>query len=115
MHAYLSHANTRAHVGYNCVQLMAIMEHAYYASFGYQVTNWFAVSSRCGTPDQFKRLVDTAHKMGILVMLDVIHSHASKNTADGLNEFDGTDACFFHGGPRGRHELWDSRLFDYTK
>lgn len=101
--------------GYNVIQLMAIMEHAYYASFGYQVTNFFAVCSRYGTPEQFKRLVDTAHGMGITVLLDVIHSHACKNVEDGLNMFDGSESGFFHGGSRGFHDLWDSRLFDYSK
>ncbi|XP_067897401.1 1,4-alpha-glucan-branching enzyme isoform X2 [Heterodontus francisci] len=101
-------------LGYNCIQLMAIMEHAYYASFGYQVTNFFAASSRFGTPDELKELVDTAHSMGLVVLLDVVHSHASKNTEDGLNLFDGTDSCFFHSGTRGTHAQWDSRLFNYS-
>ncbi|XP_067849516.1 1,4-alpha-glucan-branching enzyme-like isoform X2 [Heptranchias perlo] len=101
-------------LGYNCIQLMAIMEHAYYASFGYQVTSFFAASSRYGTPDDLKELVDTAHSMGLVVLLDIVHSHASKNTEDGLNQFDGTDSCFFHSGPRGIHSLWDSRLFNYS-
>ena len=48
-------------------------------------------------------------------MLDLVHSHACKNVEDGLNQFDGTDSCFFHEGPRGQHSLWDSRLFDYTQ
>ncbi|XP_030633725.1 1,4-alpha-glucan-branching enzyme isoform X2 [Chanos chanos] len=101
-------------LGYNCIQLMAIMEHAYYASFGYQVTSFFAASSRYGTPEELKELIDTAHSMGIIVLLDVVHSHASKNTEDGLNRFDGSDSCFFHGGPRGEHKQWDSRLFNYS-
>ncbi|XP_030051980.1 1,4-alpha-glucan-branching enzyme [Microcaecilia unicolor] len=101
-------------LGYNCIQMMAIMEHAYYASFGYQVTNFFAASSRYGTPDELKELVDTAHSMGIVVLLDVVHSHASKNSEDGLNLFDGTNSCFFHDGSRGNHNQWDSRLFDYA-
>ncbi|XP_072441895.1 1,4-alpha-glucan-branching enzyme isoform X2 [Chiloscyllium punctatum] len=101
-------------LGYNCIQLMAVMEHAYYASFGYQVTSFFAASSRFGTPDELKELVDTAHSMGLFVLLDVVHSHASKNTQDGLNLFDGTDDCFFHSGARGTHLLWDSRLFNYS-
>lgn len=71
------------------------------------------MSSRYGTPDELKELVDIAHKNGITVLLDLVHSHASKNTLDGLNMFDGTDACFFHSGPRGEHPLWDSRLFNY--
>nr|KAF6382028.1 1,4-alpha-glucan branching enzyme 1 [Pipistrellus kuhlii] len=101
-------------LGYNCIQLMAIMEHAYYASFGYQITSFFAASSRYGTPEELKELVDTAHSMGITVLLDVVHSHASKNSEDGLNMFDGTDSCYFHSGPRGNHDLWDSRLFAYS-
>ncbi|OLL22192.1 1,4-alpha-glucan-branching enzyme [Neolecta irregularis DAH-3] len=100
-------------LGYNVIQLMAIMEHAYYASFGYQVTNYFAVSSRYGTPDQLKELIDTAHGLGITVLLDVVHSHASNNVLDGLNQFDGTDHLYFHEGVKGRHSLWDSRLFNY--
>jgi len=101
-------------LGYNTIQLMAVMEHAYYASFGYQVTSFFAASSRFGTPSELQALVDAAHGLGISVLLDVVHSHASKNVNDGLNMFDGTDHCFFHGGARGRHKLWDSRLFDYN-
>ncbi|THH13796.1 hypothetical protein EW146_g6463 [Bondarzewia mesenterica] len=100
-------------LGYNTIQLMAIMEHAYYASFGYQVTNFFAASSRFGTPEELKELVDTAHGMGITVLLDIVHSHACKNVLDGLNLFDGTDHLYFHEGGKGRHELWDSRLFNY--
>ena len=100
-------------LGYNTIQLMAIMEHAYYASFGYQINNFFAASSRYGYPDDLKELIDTAHGMGITVLLDVVHSHASKNVLDGLNNFDGTDHQYFHGGVRGTHELWDSRLFNY--
>ncbi|KAJ8957842.1 hypothetical protein NQ318_001838 [Aromia moschata] len=101
--------------GYNCIQLMAIMEHAYYASFGYQVTSFYAASSRYGTPEELKRLVDRAHELGLVVLLDMVHSHASKNVLDGLNRFDGTDSCYFHSGPRGEHSLWDSRLFNYSE
>lgn len=101
-------------LGYNCIQLMAVMEHAYYASFGYQVTSFFAASSRFGTPEDLKRLIDSAHFLGITVLLDVVHSHASSNTADGLNRFDGTDSCFFHAGHRGQQAQWGSRLFDYS-
>ncbi|KHN97821.1 1,4-alpha-glucan branching enzyme [Metarhizium album ARSEF 1941] len=100
-------------LGYNVIQLMAVMEHAYYASFGYQVNNFFAASSRYGPPEDLKELVDTAHSMGITVLLDVVHSHASKNVLDGINEFDGTDHQYFHGGGKGRHDQWDSRLFNY--
>ncbi|KAI8068333.1 1,4-alpha-glucan-branching enzyme GBE1 [Gongronella butleri] len=102
-----------AKLGYNAIQLMAVMEHAYYASFGYQVTSFFAPSSRYGTPEDLKELVDTAHSMGLVVLLDVVHSHACKNVDDGLNMFDGSDHCYFHEGDKGRHSLWDSRLFNY--
>ncbi|KAI9671202.1 MAG: alpha-1,4-glucan branching enzyme [Caeruleum heppii] len=101
------------HLGYNVIQLMAVMEHAYYASFGYQITSFFAASSRYGSPEDLKELVDTAHGMGITVLLDMVHSHASSNSLDGLNQFDGSDHQYFHEGARGRHELWDSRLFNY--
>lgn len=105
-------------LGYNVIQLMAIMEHAYYASFGYQVTSFFAASSRygayisyqlicLGTPEELMELIDTAHGLGITVLLDIVHSHACKNVLDGLNMFDGSDHCYFHEGARGRHELWD--------
>ncbi|KAF9021483.1 glycoside hydrolase [Hymenopellis radicata] len=100
-------------LGYNIIQLMAVMEHAYYASFGYQVTSFFAASSRNGSPEDLKELIDTAHGMGITVLLDIVHSHACKNVLDGINEFDGTDHLYFHEGGKGRHELWDSRLFNY--
>eukprot|EP01095_Lingulamoeba_sp_RSL-Kostka_P009929 TRINITY_DN3475_c2_g1_i2.p1 TRINITY_DN3475_c2_g1~~TRINITY_DN3475_c2_g1_i2.p1 ORF type:complete len:710 (-),score=187.73 TRINITY_DN3475_c2_g1_i2:174-2303(-) len=99
--------------GYNCIQLMGIMEHSYYASFGYQVTNFYACSSRYGTPDELKELIDVCHKHNIIVLLDVVHSHASRNVGDGLNEFDGTEHCYFHGGKKGYHPVWDSRLFNY--
>ncbi|EOA19974.1 hypothetical protein CARUB_v10000235mg [Capsella rubella] len=100
-------------LGYNAVQIMAIQEHSYYASFGYHVTNFFAPSSRCGTPEELKSLIDRAHELGLVVLMDIVHSHASKNTLDGLNMFDGTDAHYFHSGPRGYHWMWDSRLFNY--
>ncbi|KAH0791248.1 1,4-alpha-glucan-branching enzyme [Histomonas meleagridis] len=100
--------------GYNAIQIMAIMEHAYYASFGYQVTSFFAASSRFGTPEDLKELIDTAHGMGLSVFLDLIHSHAAKNVLEGINHFDGTDHQYFHEGGRGYHPLWDSRLFNYN-
>jgi 1,4-alpha-glucan branching enzyme len=80
---------------------MAVMEHAYYASFGYQVTSFYAASSRYGTPEELKYLIDVAHQNGVYMLLDIVHSHASKNVLDGLNKFDGTDGCFFHSGGRG--------------
>ena len=102
-------------LGYTAIQIMAIMEHPYYASFGYQVTNFFAPSSRFGTPDALKKLIDTAHKMGIAVLLDVVHSHACRNTREGINRFDGTDCQFFHPGAKGDHPAWDTKCFDYGK
>ena len=102
-------------LGYNTLQVMAVMEHPYYASFGYQVTNLFAASSRFGTPEELKALIDAAHSMGIAVLLDVVHSHASKNTREGINEFDGTSYQFFHEGGRGDHSAWDTKCFNYDK
>ncbi len=102
-------------LGYNTLQIMAIMEHPYYASFGYQVTNFFAASSRYGMPEDLKRLINDAHNMGIAVLLDVVHSHACKNTREGINEFDGTDYQYFHAGPRGDHSAWGTKCFDYGK
>ena len=102
-------------LGYNTLQIMAIMEHPYYASFGYQVTNFFAASSRFGRPEDLKKLIDTAHSMGIAVLLDVVHSHASKNVREGLNQFDGTEHQFFHAGPKGDHPAWGTKCFDYDK
>lgn len=102
-------------LGYNAIQIMAVMEHPYYASFGYQVSSFFAASSRYGMPYDLKKLVDKAHGMGIAVLLDVVHSHAVKNVGEGLNYFDGTSYQFFHDGPRGYHPAWDTRLFNYNK
>ena len=101
--------------GYNAIQIMAIQEHPYYGSFGYHVSNFFAASSRFGTPDELKELIDTAHKMGIAVIMDIVHSHAVKNETEGLGKFDGTGTQYFHGGDRREHPAWDSLLFDYGK
>jgi 1,4-alpha-glucan branching enzyme len=101
--------------GYNAIQLMAIQEHPYYGSFGYHVSNFFAPSSRFGTPEDLKNLIKTAHKMGLAVILDIIHSHTVKNTVEGINEFDGSDHQYFHAGARGEHPQWDSKIFDYGK
>jgi 1,4-alpha-glucan branching enzyme len=102
-------------LGYNTIQLMAVMEHPYYGSFGYHVSNFFAPTSRFGTPEDLKYLVNKAHNMGITVIMDIVHSHAVKNMAEGLNEFDGTENQYFHEGGRGYHTGWDSKLFDYGK
>ena len=101
--------------GYNAVQLMAIAEHPYYGSFGYHVSNFFAASSRFGTPEELKELVDAAHGLGLIVIMDIVHSHTVKNTREGLNLFDGTDYQYTHPGGRGEHPLWDSKLFNYGK
>ncbi|MBO5210636.1 MAG: alpha amylase C-terminal domain-containing protein [Clostridia bacterium] len=102
-------------LGYNTVQIMAIMEHPYYGSFGYQVSNFFAPSSRFGTADDLKYLINKAHKMGIAVLLDIVHSHAVGNTNEGLNMFDGTDYQYFHTGGKGNHPAWGTKLFNYAK
>ncbi|MBF0227960.1 MAG: alpha amylase C-terminal domain-containing protein [Desulfobacterales bacterium] len=101
--------------GYNAVQLMAVQEHPYYGSFGYHVSNFFAPSSRFGTPDELKSLIDSAHEMGLKVIMDIVHSHAVINEVEGLSRFDGTLTQFFHDGERGLHKLWGSRCFDYSK
>ena len=101
--------------GYNTIQLMAIQEHPYYGSFGYHVSSFFAASSRFGTPEDLKALVDEAHKNGIAVIMDIVHSHAVKNELEGLANFDGTRTQYFHPGERGEHSAWDSYCFDYGK
>ena len=101
--------------GYNTIQLMAIAEHPYYGSFGYQVSNFFAPSSWYGENDDLKSLINTAHQMGLNVIMDLVHSHAVKNTIEGINLFDGTEYQFFHEGDEGNHPDWDSKLFDYNK
>jgi 1,4-alpha-glucan branching enzyme len=102
-------------MGYNTVQFMGIMEHPYYGSFGYHVSNYFAASSRFGTPEELKELIDACHEAGLAVIMDLVHSHAVKNEEEGLSRFDGTLYQYFHDGNRGEHEAWDSRCFDYGK
>jgi len=104
-----------ADAGYNTIQLMAVMEHPYYGSFGYQVSNFFAASSRFGTPEELKELVDAAHSFGLAVIMDIVHSHAVQNEVEGLSRFDGSTTLYFHGGSRGHHIAWDSRCFNYGK
>ncbi len=102
-------------LGYNTVQLMAIQEHPYYGSFGYQVTNFFAAAHWYGVPEDLKYLIDTAHSLGIRVLLDVVHSHACPNPGEGLREQDGTEWQYFHAGGEGWHPAWGTQLFDYNK
>lgn len=104
-----------ARLGYNVIQIMALQEHPYYGSFGYQVSNFYALSSRFGTPEQFKQLVDAAHAKGIAVVMDLVHSHSVSNEDEGLSFFDGREDLYFHRGPQGHHPAWDSRCFDYSK
>jgi len=104
-----------AAAGYNTIQLMAIPEHPYYGSFGYHVANFFAASSRFGTPEDLKALIDRAHGMGLRVLMDLVHSHSVSNEVEGLGRFDGTRYQYFHRGERGIHRAWDSRCFDYGK
>jgi len=101
--------------GYNTVQLMAIPEHPYYGSFGYHVSSFFAPSSRFGTPEELKQLIDEAHGMGLAVIIDLVHSHAVKNEVEGLGNYDGTRYQFFHSGAKGEHPAWDSYCFNYGK
>ncbi|MDD3742116.1 MAG: alpha amylase C-terminal domain-containing protein [Lentimicrobiaceae bacterium] len=102
-------------LGYNAIQLMAIQEHPYYGSFGYHVANFYAPSSRFGTPEDLKNLIKTAHSMGIAVIMDLVHSHTVKNVYEGLNDFDGSGNQYLHAGERGIHPQWDSLLFDYGR
>ena len=102
-------------LGYDTIQIMALQEHPYYGSFGYQVSNFFALSSRFGTPEEFKKLVDDAHGKGIAVVMDIVHSHSVDNEAEGLSKFDGREDLYFYNGPQGRHPAWGSRCFDYGK
>lgn len=101
--------------GYNAIQIMAIQEHPYYGSFGYHVSSFFAASSRFGTPDELKRLIDAAHGLGIAVIMDIVHSHAVKNETEGLGRFDGSYDQYFYSGERRNHQAWDSLCFDYGK
>jgi 1,4-alpha-glucan branching enzyme len=104
-----------ARAGYNTVQLMAVQEHPYYGSFGYHVSSFFAPCSRFGTPEDLKYLIDTAHGLGLAILLDLVHSHAVKNLAEGLNDFDGSGNQYFHADGRGEHPAWDSKCFDYGR
>ena len=104
-----------AELGYDTLQIMALQEHPYYGSFGYQVANFYALSSRFGTPEEFKALVDDAHGLGIAVVMDIVHSHSVDNESEGLGMFDGKEDLYFYSGWQGRHPAWGSRCFDYGK
>ncbi|MDP4203031.1 MAG: alpha amylase C-terminal domain-containing protein [Bacteroidota bacterium] len=104
-----------AKMGYNCIQIMAVQEHPYYGSFGYHVSSFFAASSRFGTPEELKALIDEAHSMGICVIMDIVHSHAVKNEVEGLGRFDGTPDQYFYADAKREHPAWDSLCFDYGK
>ncbi|KAH9651980.1 SBE3 [Citrus sinensis] len=116
--------------GYNVIQLFGVVEHKDYFTVGYRVTNLYAVSSRYGTPDDFKRLVDEAHGLGLLVFLDIVHSYSAADQMVGLSQFDGSNDCYFHTaqiiffcvvlyyahmipGKRGFHKYWGTRMFKY--
>lgn len=102
--------------GYNAIQIMAIQEHPYYGSFGYHVSSFFAASSRFGTPEELKKLIDDAHAKGIAVIMDIVHSHAVKNENEGLGRIDGTPDLYFWSDPgRRNHPAWDSLCFDYGR
>lgn len=101
--------------GYNTIQLMAIQEHPYYGSFGYQVSSFYAPSSRFGTPEELKELIDEAHKNNIKVIMDLVHSHAVSNEVEGLAKYDGTEYQFFHKGEKGNHPSWGTKCFNYGK
>ncbi|XP_027062308.1 1,4-alpha-glucan-branching enzyme 3, chloroplastic/amyloplastic isoform X1 [Coffea eugenioides] len=100
--------------GYNAIQLIGLVEHKDYFTVGYRVTNFYAVSSRYGTPEDFKRLVDVAHGLGLLVFLDIVHSYAAADEMVGLSLFDGSNDCYFHSGKRGNHKFWGTRMFNYA-
>ncbi|MDE6316855.1 MAG: alpha amylase C-terminal domain-containing protein [Muribaculaceae bacterium] len=101
--------------GYNAIQIMAIQEHPYYGSFGYHVSSFYAPSSRFGTPEELKSLIDKAHELGIAVIMDIVHSHAVKNENEGLGRLDGSYNLYFYGDHRREHPAWDSLCFDYGK
>ena len=101
-------------MGFTHVELLPIMEHPFYGSWGYQTTGYFAPSARYGTPHDFKAFVDTLHQAGIGVILDWVPSHFPAD-AHGLAQFDGT-YLFEHADPRqGFHPEWNSSIFNYGR
>jgi 1,4-alpha-glucan branching enzyme len=101
-------------LGFTHVELLPVMEHPFYGSWGYQTTGYYAPTARYGTPQDFKFFVDTMHQAGIGVIVDWVPSHFP-NDAHGLAQFDGT-YLYEHADPRqGFHPEWKSAIFNYSR